>query len=105
MSVSNSSDSGAGPRLIPYTKIVHQPSPIYRMRYKAENRKTFLCAENYNQSATLSNPATNTNSPNANEAKNSPNSKKAATSRKKHATTIINNETTDGAFPKIEVIE
>lgn len=33
-------------RPVPYVRIVHQPTPVYRMRYKAEKRTTFLLAEN-----------------------------------------------------------
>ncbi|RNA25921.1 embryonic polarity dorsal-like isoform X1 [Brachionus plicatilis] len=32
---------------VPYVEIVYEPSPVYRMRYEAENRSTYLVAENF----------------------------------------------------------
>ena len=100
----------SGQRKVPYARIVHQPSAIYRMRYKAEKRNTFLYAENYN--ATNMSP---TNSAMAESAAGNPaGGKKSASSRKKITASILNSETAsaantstnnnDGMFPKIEVI-
>ena len=34
-------------RPIPFIRIINQPSPVYRMRYKAENRNTILFSEEF----------------------------------------------------------
>jgi hypothetical protein len=82
-------------RPVPYARIVFQPSSIYRMRYKAEKRTTFLLAEDALNVSQSSSPLTGFNSPD-----NQPStSKKNANFRKKTA-----NEYQDGTFPKIEVL-
>lgn len=63
-------------RPVPCARIVYEPSPVYRMRYEAENRSTHLVAENY--------------SPDKENSSSSKNRKK--------------NQTTEGQYPKIEVI-
>lgn len=68
---------------MPYLRVIHQPSTVYRIRYKKEKRTTFLYADN---SAT----AGNHNELNCN-------SKKPV--RKKTTTNA-----SDGTFPKIEIV-
>lgn len=106
----NTNDVGLT-RPIPYTKIIHQPSAIYRMRYKAENRKTFLYAENYTAvtSTTASSPIPLNNSSNvatSNETviKTSAKKKKPVTIATTSASASPSKtESADGVFPKIEV--
>lgn len=62
-------------RPIPYVKIIHQPSSVYRMRYKAEKRTALLFSEN----------ASLANQNDANNASSSSN-KKPAIQRKKRPT-------------------
>lgn len=111
--MSNTHDSGlTSQRPIPYTKIIHQPSAIYRMRYKAENRKTFLYAENYTSVATGNStaPTPLNNSSNLTTNTNESN-KKTVANRKKHiplgtassSASSSKIESADGVFPKIEV--
>lgn len=77
------------PRPVPKIRIVHQPSPVYRMRYKKENRSTFLYAENGSQLQGQT----------GQQAGN--NAKKSV--RKKGGT--VADDTPDGTFPKIEVCQ
>ena len=112
-------------RPVPYVRIVHQPSPIYRMRYKAENRLTFLYAESYQSnekqsfsfsaSSSISSPSSSSSSSSSasSSASASPSSLVASSpfsalssakrggqsARKKNG----QQEHSDGTFPKIEV--
>lgn len=88
-------DTNPNERQIPFARIVHQPSPVYRMRYKAEKRNTFLFSENNNNlNSSLE------NLPTTSSAASASTSNKKATYRKKNGAL---NETPDGTFPKIEV--
>ena len=89
-------------RPIPYVKIVHQPAPVYRMRYKAEKRTTFLLAEsaistdNNTAALNVATSATLNTSPNSNQKSKTP------VIRKKNGS--LNAEIPDGTFPKIQII-
>jgi len=103
-------------RPIPYVKIIHQPAPVYRMRYKAEKRTTFLLAESAlatdnaggggavaaavvptSSSTSLASSTTTSNtSPNSNPKS------KSTVIRKKNGS--LNAEIPDGTFPKIQII-
>lgn len=89
--------ASANPRPVPYIKIIHQPSQVYRMRYKAEKRTTFLYAENF-QTADKGNKAGDGLSSTSAMA-----AKKAAPLRKKAVVGPGASEHPDGMFPKIEV--
>ena len=109
----------ASQRPIPYIKIIHQPSSIYRMRYRAENRKTFLYAENYTAGAANTTPNSGTSTPvTSNELTNSAGKKNAKKKNVPIASASTSSTTptptsatvspskiepVDGVFPKIEV--
>lgn len=90
-------------RPIPYVKIIHQPSSVYRMRYKAEKRQTFLFAENASVSNQneLSNASSTSLAAASTSASSSSSSKKTPGARKK---TSLLNETPEGTFPRIQVL-
>jgi hypothetical protein len=50
-------------RPIPFIRIINQPSPVYRMRYKAENRNNILFSEDFSaiSNNNLKNPIKNDN--------------------------------------------
>lgn len=72
-------------RSVPYVRIVHQPSSVYRMRYKKENRSTYLYSENAPQLQSQGQQST--------QASNKKPVRKKGT-----------DDVPDGTFPKIEVI-
>lgn len=86
-------------RPIPFVKIIHQPSPVYRMRYKAEKRTTFLLAENALANEQASSSST---SPSQIAASASSQSKSKTALRKKNGT--LSSDVPDGTFPKIQIV-
>ena len=98
--------AAANIRPVPYIKIIHQPSQVYRMRYKAEKRTTFLYAENFTDKGgktgdSLSSASSSTSSALALGAGSG--AKKAAPVRKKAVVGPGASDHPDGMFPKIEV--
>lgn len=99
-------------RAVPFVRIVHQPSSVYRMRYKKENRSTFLYAENAPQSSqiqnqpTSSSPSTTTTTTTTSSSSTSINSSAPATTKKavRKKGGGVSNDAPDGTFPKIEVL-
>ena len=93
-------------RPVPYVRIVHQPSPVYRMRYKKENRSTFLYAENSPQ-AQQQQQQSPQNQPTSSSASPSSTSLTGATTGAKKAVRkkggAVSSDAPDGTFPKIEV--
>jgi hypothetical protein len=89
-------------RQVPFVKILHQPTPVYRMRYRAEKRTTFLLAEN----ATANDPTSSSSMSSlisTNSTTNSTGSKsKLAVVRKKIGG--LNPDVPDGTFPKIQIV-
>ena len=81
-------------RPIPYIRIIHQPSQVYRMRYKAEKRTTFLYAENFQSND-------KTKDGNSSGSASAQGAKKTALPRKKAVQG--GSDHPDGMFPKIEV--
>lgn len=99
-------------RAVPFVRIVHQPSSVYRMRYKKENRSTFLYAENAPQSQiqnqpTSSSPSTTTTTTTTTISSSTSISGSAPATSKKAVRKKgggVSNDAPDGTFPKIEVL-
>lgn len=93
-------------RPIPFVKIVHQPTPVYRMRYKAEKRTTFLLAENALASENSTMPQSSASAslitPNTGTSAASSAKSKSAVIRKKNGG--LNTDVPDGTFPKIQIM-
>lgn len=98
-----STGGGLG-RPVPYLKIIHQPSSVYRMRYKKENRATFLYAQDAilptsSLSSSSSSSSISTMTANQTSSTNPANKKPV----RKKGGGAITNQLPDGTFPKVEV--
>ena len=94
--------SNAIARPVPYVRIIYQPTPVYRMRYRAEKRTTFLLAENAT-SSDQNNSSFASSLSSANSTSLNTNSKtKSAVVRKKNGS--LNSDVPDGTFPKIQIV-
>lgn len=82
----------ASNRPVPYVRIIHQPSSVYRMRYRKENRSTFLLAENASQQQT--------NDANSPQGAGGGGTKKPV---RKKTGAGAGSDSQDGTYPKIEV--